>query len=375
MNIRHAIAAVAIVAFATPLHAESLVIATSDFAGFPVEDVRFTVHGEGLDDGERSTDENGRLIVELPNGDAVVTIELADDRYRTDRTMLRSDAEARLLPVRLFAADATAMEEAERIEFAYFYPRLFTAEAARVAAARDEAEDETAPEPTALAESDAFRLSAFLAGMRRESPAPFVLPDPASDEDFDPENNEAPPPRPVRASIRVIDDRGRGVQGVRVDLFAYDKESATVRLVGWERTSPRGVASFTDVVEGAVHRAEARLADGRVARSTFRRVQEEDQTTFPVMIARPVEAQISGVVVADGNAAEGVLLELLRPDGRTLVSETSDAEGFFSLGPLAGDGYALRLTSQQAGDSRTFELPVEMPWREMLLPVDVLFAE
>ncbi len=334
-----------------PLYAQSeLLLGATDFDGFPAEGAKFRVTREGHDVEELATDVMGQLTLTLESMDEIVVVELDDERFQTIEPMRVSSEEPRVLAYRLFHRNVADMTQEERVAFAEAYPKMIS-----------DAEPESAavgkPEP------NAWRLTAFLEGYRRESDTPITN----SESETSEENETA-------IAVRLTDRRGTPLANTVVRLYQFDENAGAIQFSGSERTNERGSALFDQLQADRYYRAETELPSGEIARSAIVISVPDKIVSPPTMTVRSADEMISGIVFDKGVPAPSTVVTVSAQDGlQPQLSTTTDELGYFSLGPMIPGDVLLEFRRVSSdGHSQTTLKASTTAQREIYVPLDVL---
>lgn len=276
------------------------VVMATDWRGMPVEAARFEAV---FADGRRvalETDAGGEAEVALGSEGDELAIRLKDDRFAAAPREQDSVPGRRLLGWTLFRRDAGAMEDDERAEFARVWPRV------------------TVGDGWAADDSDLERALRMIDGIRDEEAEGVDADDPAW------RGNSM-------AMARAVDGLGRPVEAALARLFALDAETGRARAIALGRTDARGVVHFDRLRAGLLCRVEFSDRDA-TGWSTLLKTGSEATTALVAM--RPRGETVAGFVF-DGNRPAADTIVRATAGGATLTA-TTDAAGFFSLGPVDG---------------------------------------
>ncbi len=293
---------------AAPPDAPPVTLVATNWLGEAVAGARFHAVTENATTEPQSlaSDAEGRVLLPRVAGESLV-VRLADDRYITDETEQTAMASDQLQLWRLFSSDVSALPLAERRELARFWPRIV--------AQRPWAEPASLPAP-----QTAERIVRFVPPYRTEAEEAIALEGSpfAGDGTF---------------AFRVYDDTGRPAQSVLARLYVLDEANGTIQPIGFERTDAAGRVTFEGLSRGHFFRAEVSGAANTRATTTVAQPGESGASAGDVVL-RPENEAVRGFVVHAGKpAADAIVRTQMVPGARALTTST-DASGFFSLGPV-----------------------------------------
>jgi len=277
------------------------VVMATDWRGMPLRDAGFEAVFADGSTARVATDAAGEATVAVAKDGDEIAIRLRDDRFVSAQREQDSVPGRRLQAWTLFRRDAAAMEEDERAEFARVWPRV------------------TVRDPWVADASDLERALRMVDGLREEE-----------DEGVQPDD-------PVwagsaMAMARAVDGLGRPVGGALARLFALDAATGRARAITLGRTDARGVVRFDRLRAGLLCRIEFSDRDA-FGRSTLLKTGSEAATALVAM--RPQGETVSGFVFDGDRPAPDTIVRATTAGGATLTA-TTDASGFFALGPVDG---------------------------------------
>lgn len=284
-----------------PAAAESVVLMVTDHAGMPVEGAKFVAEWSSGKTAEVATAATGEAQVPLDDPFDAVDIRLADARFVSAPREQDSVAGRRLLGWTLFRSDAAAMAREERAEFARVWSRV---------AVRD-------PWPADPTETE--KILRMVSSLRDDTvEGPPSVAETTKGTAF--------------VMAKAVDGRGRPVAAALARLFVLDVATGRALTLGVARTDEHGVARFAGVVDGVPCRVEFTDGDafGRGPLAIAGRSADAG-----LVVLRPRSQTITGFVFdADGPAADTIVRATVA--GGAPLATTTDASGFFSIGPVAG---------------------------------------
>lgn len=277
------------------------VVMATDWRGMPVQDAAFEAVFADGSTARVATDAGGEATVAVAKDDDEIAIRLRDDRFVSAQREQDSVPGRRLQAWTLFRRDAAAMEEDERAEFARVWPRV------------------TVRNPWVADASDLERALRMVDGLREEE-----------DEGVQPDDPAWAGRERLRA--RAVDGLGRPVAAALARLFVLDAATGKARALAVARTDPSGTAEFGGLKAGLLCRIELSDRDA-FGRSALLKTGRDASTATIAM--RPRGETASGFVFDGDRPAPDTIVRATTAGGATLTA-TTDASGFFALGPVDG---------------------------------------
>ncbi len=139
---------------------------------------------------------------------------------------------------------------------------------------------------------------------------------------------------------RVVDARGRPIEGRLAYLFNYDPGRGLVRVAATDRSEPDGTISFHRLPPGHLYRVEVAPGPDGLAWSGVVRIEAGESEGLPPLVVTDGAKRTSGLVLWQGLPAAGVRVRSVGPAQPTL-STTTDENGCYTLAPLREGGVLL----------------------------------
>lgn len=325
----------------------TLLLVAADHGGEPVPGVKFAVVGER---GERrivETGPDGRARSELAHTSEQAAITLDDERWISLQSPWESTPEDRIGFFRLYRRDASEMTRAER--------RAFANDALGFVMRDPWQAPDAGDYPPAPVPATARRLSMFFPPHRVESAVNGLA-------DFQADHLGV-------VSVRILDGRGRPVDGALVRLFYFNETGGILDLAGTERTAASGIAVFDAAPANHLCRAEA--VDGALqAVSGFIQVTPGGETLVGPIVLRSPGDRVTGLVFDGDTPVAGALVTARDPGGGRVMSTTTDQFGYFEVAPLPAETVNLRVQHASEKGVRRFNTTVR-GGGSLFIPIDM----
>ena len=204
-------------------------------------------------------------------------------------------------------------------------------------------------------------ILSFIAGLRREDPQGMA-------------DRDTPATDSATLRVRILDERGRPVADVAVDLYVLAQPpSNLVSLADMERTDSAGHAHFGGLSPDLWYRAECSESQLGQGRSSIYQPRKGQTINLPPIALRPKEKQLCGFILRSQAPASQARVRAASQDGQFSLSTIADAQGYFIIAPAPEGPIFLEVTHlDRAGNRARAVLPADREAPEMLIPLDEL---
>ena len=335
----------------------TLTISALSLVGEPLPGVAFKVAVDDDSATTVTTNSGGMARVELHRAPAAGDdpAVLADARYRSAGVVVtRATGSRRMVSFhRIFPAALQSMSDAERLAYIRELPGILS-------------HARSTGTPIPAGELHPLRISAMLTGVRHAEEALDLDRDAAAAMDA----AEDVLARGPSITARVLSLYGQPVEGRVVELVRMKAGSATVEIVGRERSRAGGEVYFPLLERGPLYRVIVSAeGDGLSAASAPVAVEEKGTTTVPPIILQPAERRLSGLVYRGDGPAVGAEVSS-GGENQPRLAAVTDRFGYFELAPLKEGTVSVSI--HPGPGRRAVSVTVPLDGIEVLIPLELL---